>query len=186
MLFVYLYRRFTSQVESFSTVTGKAFRPLLIDLGLWRYFASAVALTLLILMVVLPMMVLALMAFLPYYHVPTWETWQTLTLNNFRYILTSPRVYRAVGNSLFLATVGASLCMFIAALTAYITVRTKLAARGASGSSGFYPLGLSRHSAGPGPPMGLRRLPHPDLRYHLDHYDRLCDALSSLRASRCE
>lgn len=130
LLFVYLYRRFTSQVESFSTVTGKAFRPLLIDLGLWRYFASAIALLLLIVMVVLPMMVLGLMAFLPYYHVPTWETWHTLTLNNFRYILTNPRVYRAFGNSLFLATVGASLCMFIAALTAYITVRTKLAARG--------------------------------------------------------
>jgi len=35
LVFVYLYRRFTSQVESFSTVTGKGFRPHQIALGPW-------------------------------------------------------------------------------------------------------------------------------------------------------
>jgi len=130
LFFVYLYRRFTSQVESFSTVTGKAFRPHQIDLGRWKYAASTVAVILLILMVVLPLMVLTLMSILPYYHVPTWETWKVLTLKNFTYIFQNERVYRAFGNSLFLAVVGATLCMFLAALTSYITVRTKVAARG--------------------------------------------------------
>ena len=130
LIFVYLYRHFTSQVESFSTVTGKAFRPFPIDLGAWKHFASAVALVLLIIIVVLPMLVLLLMALLPYYHVPTWESLQNLTLNNFRYVLSNQRVYRAFGNSLFLATVGASLCMLLAVLTAYLTVRTKIAGRG--------------------------------------------------------
>ncbi|MBI2997599.1 MAG: iron ABC transporter permease, partial [Deltaproteobacteria bacterium] len=54
LLFVYLYRRFTSQIESFSTVTGKGFRPHQIDLGGWRYLGTLVALLLLVLMVVLP------------------------------------------------------------------------------------------------------------------------------------
>lgn len=130
LIFVYLYRHFTSQVESFSTVTGKAFRPFPINLGAWKHFASVVALVLLIMMVVLPMLVLLLMALLPYYHVPTWESLQNLTLNNFRYVLSNQRVYRAFGNSLFLATVGASLCMLLAVLTAYLTVRTKIAGRG--------------------------------------------------------
>ena len=130
LLFVYLYRRFTSKVESFSTVTGKAFRPHQIELGRWRYLASSVAFVLLILMVVLPFMVLLLVSVLPYYHVPTWETWKNLTLSNYRYILDTQRVHKAFGNSLFLAIVGASLCMFLAALTSYITVRTKIVARG--------------------------------------------------------
>src|SRR5262249_25390285 len=56
LLFVYLYRRFTSQVESFSTVTGKGFRPHQIDLGKWKYLASAVAFLLLLLLVVLPIL----------------------------------------------------------------------------------------------------------------------------------
>jgi len=129
-LFVYLYRRLTSQVENFSTVTGKAFQPHQINLGRWRYLASAVALVLLTLMVILPFAVLALVAFLPYYHVPGWHTWQSITVDHFREILDNTRVYKAFANSIFLAVVGASVCMLLAAITSYLTVRTKIAGRG--------------------------------------------------------
>jgi iron(III) transport system permease protein len=117
-------------VESFSTVTGKGFRPHQIDLGRWRFLASGVALLLLVMLVLLPILVLLLVALLPYYHVPTWETWQNLTLDNFRYVWTTSRVHKAFGNSFFLALVGATSCMVLASLASYITVRTKLAARG--------------------------------------------------------
>ncbi|MGE5215397.1 MAG: ABC transporter permease, partial [Chloroflexota bacterium] len=130
LVFVYLYRRFTSQVESFSTVTGKGFRPHQIDLGPWRYAASGVALLMLILLVLLPILVLLLVALMPYYHVPTWHTWQNLTLDNFRYVWATPRVHKAFANSLFLALVGATVCMLLASLASYITVRTKIAGRG--------------------------------------------------------
>jgi iron(III) transport system permease protein len=130
LVFVYLYRRFTSQVESFSTVTGKGFRPHQIDLGKWRYGASALALLLLVLLVALPILVLTLVAILPYYHVPTWQTWQNLTLDHFRYVWITPRVHRAFINSLMLALIGATACMILASLASYITVRTKLAGRG--------------------------------------------------------
>jgi iron(III) transport system permease protein len=130
LVFVYLYRRFTSQVESFSTVTGKGFRPHQIDLGRWRYAASGVALLLLVLLVVLPILVLILVAILPYYHVPTWDTWKNLTLDNFRYVWETARVHKAFLNSLFLALVGATACMILASLASYITVRSKIAGRG--------------------------------------------------------
>lgn len=130
LVFVYLYRRFTSQVESFSTVTGKGFRPHQIDLGPWRYAASGIALLLLMMLVALPILVLILVAILPYYHVPTWQTWQNLTLDNFRYVWVTPRVHKAFMNSLFLALVGATACMLLASLASYITVRTKIAGRG--------------------------------------------------------
>jgi iron(III) transport system permease protein len=130
LLFVYLYRHFTSQVESFSTVTGKGFRPHQIDLGSWRYAASGFAFLLLVLLVVLPILVLLLVALLPYYHVPTWQTWRNLTLENFRYIWATSRVLKAFANSIFLALSGATICMVLASLASYITVRTKLAGRG--------------------------------------------------------
>jgi iron(III) transport system permease protein len=117
-------------VESFSTVTGKGFRPHQIDLGRWRYLASGIALGMLILLVILPILVLMLVSILPYYHVPTWQTWQNLTLDNFRFVVENPRVFRAFRNSIFLALGGATVCMALAALTAYITIRTKIAARG--------------------------------------------------------
>jgi iron(III) transport system permease protein len=130
LLFVYLYRRFTSQVESFSTVTGKGFRPHQIELGPWRYAATGVASLLLILLVVLPLLVLTLVAILPYYHVPTWQTWHNLTASHFHYVWATPRVHKAFINSLILALLGATLCMLLASLAAYITVRTKIAGRG--------------------------------------------------------
>jgi iron(III) transport system permease protein len=130
LLFVYIYRRFTSQVESFSTVTGKGFRPHQIDLGGWKYAASVVALLLLTLLVALPILVLLLVAVLPYYHVPTWQTWSHLTLDHFRYIWTTSRVHKAFSNSMLLALSGATICMLLASFASYITVRTKIAGRG--------------------------------------------------------
>jgi iron(III) transport system permease protein len=130
LVFVYIYRRFTSKVESFSTVTGKGFQPHQIDLGRWRYPAAAVAFVLLMILVVLPFLVLLLVSLMPYYHVPTWQTWKHLTLGNFTFILESTRAHRAFYNSMFLALVGATICMFLASLTAYMTIRTKIAGRG--------------------------------------------------------
>jgi iron(III) transport system permease protein len=130
LIFVYLNRHFTSRVEQFSTVTGKAFRPQQIDLGRWKYLASTIVLVLLTIMVILPLLVLLLVALLPYYHVPTWETWRSLTLSHFQEILRNDRTYRAFGHSLFLAGAGASICMLLAALVSYFTVKTKISGRG--------------------------------------------------------
>jgi iron(III) transport system permease protein len=130
LIFVYLNRRFTSQVEQFSTVTGKGFRPQQINLGRWKYLASSIVLVLLAIMVILPMLVLLLVALLPYYHVPTWEAWHTLTLSHFQEISRNERTYRAFGNSLFLAVAAASICMLLAALASYFTVKTKISGRG--------------------------------------------------------
>ncbi len=139
LAFVYIYRLFTSRGENFSTVTGKGFRPHQIDLGRWKYLASLIALALLVLMVILPFLVLLLIAFLPYYHVPTWQTWRTLTLDHFRTVLESERVYRAFMNSIFLAIVGATLCILLASLAAYFTVRSKIAGRGVLEALVFIP-----------------------------------------------
>ncbi|HKA32365.1 MAG TPA: iron ABC transporter permease [Candidatus Binatia bacterium] len=130
LVFVYLYRRFTSQVENFSTVTGKGFQPHQIDLGRWRYPATGIAFLLLIVLVVLPFLVLLLVSLLPYYHVPTWQTWHNLTSANFKFVLENTRAHRAFVNSFILAIGGATICMFLASLTAYMTIRTKIAGRG--------------------------------------------------------
>jgi iron(III) transport system permease protein len=129
LLCVYLYRLFTAKADSFSTVTGKGFRPQPVDLDRWRYAASGFALLVLFMMVILPILVLLLIAFLPYYHVPTWADWHTLSLRHFREIFHQGRIYRAFANSGFLAVVGATVCMLLASMIAYFTVKTKIAGR---------------------------------------------------------
>jgi iron(III) transport system permease protein len=130
LVFVYLYRRFTARVESFATVTGKGYRPNLIDLGRWRYAAAALAAAILVLMVVAPVLMLALTSVLPYYQVPTLAAMQTATLKHYEYIFENERVYHALGTSLFLAIVGSTVAMALAGLIGYVTAKTKARGRG--------------------------------------------------------
>jgi len=125
MLFVYFYRRMTLHSERYVTVTGRGYRPMIIDLGAWRYFASALAGLILILIVVLPFLVLIYVSFVSYVHVPGPKTWGLLTFENYLSNLTDSRTYEALKNSLFLAVCGATLCMLLAALTAWVTTKTK-------------------------------------------------------------
>ncbi len=129
MVFVYLYRRLTSRSERYVTVTGRGYRPMIIDLGKWRYFASSVAALILIFIVALPFIVLLYVSFITYVHVPGEKTWDLLTLEHYRSNLTDGRTYRALKNSLFLAVGGATLCMLLASVTAYLTTKTKTAGR---------------------------------------------------------
>jgi iron(III) transport system permease protein len=130
MVFVYLYRLLTQRSERYVTVTGRGYRPTLVDLGKWRYPAAGLAILILVLIVALPFLVLIYVSFVSYIHVPGPKTWELLTLDNYRTNLTDGRTYRALKNSIFLATGGATLCMLLAALTAWVTTKTRVAGRG--------------------------------------------------------
>jgi iron(III) transport system permease protein len=139
MFFVYFYRHLTARSERYVTVTGRGYRPMIIDLGKWRYAASALAGFILVLIVVLPSLVMIYVSFITYVHVPSAKTWELLTLDNYITNLSDTRTYRALQNSLFLAVVGATVCMFLAALTAWVTTKTKTVGRGVIEALTFIP-----------------------------------------------
>lgn len=139
LFFVYLYRRLTSQVERYATVTGKGFRPHLIDLRGWRYPASLTALLILLMMVILPFLTLFLISIMPYYQTPGWHILQNVTPKHYINMLQDDRIYRAFQNSLFLAVVGATVCILFAAVISYLTVKTKVVGRGLLESLAFIP-----------------------------------------------
>lgn len=130
LIFVYFYRRLTSRVERFTTVTGKGFRPHSIDLGKWKGLASSIALVMLFLMVVVPLLILILISLLPYYHAPDWESLRHLTLKHWADLYHQERVVKSIWASVRLALFGATACIFFASCIAYITVKTKIAWRG--------------------------------------------------------
>jgi iron(III) transport system permease protein len=139
MIFVYFYRRLTARTERYVTVTGRGYRPTIIDLGKWRYAASAVAGLILLLIVILPFVILIYVSFITYIHVPGPKTWELLTLDNYRSNLTDSRTFRALQNSVFLAVGGATLCMLIASVTAWVTTKTKSTGRGLIEALTFIP-----------------------------------------------
>jgi iron(III) transport system permease protein len=139
LFFVYLYRRFTVRVERFATVTGKGYRPNVVDLGRWRYVAAGSAGFILVLIVVLPVLMLFITSLLPYYQVPTLESAKLATLKNYAYVFQNDRIYQALGNSVFLAIAGATAAMLLAGVIGYITVKTKVRGRGLLEALTFLP-----------------------------------------------
>ncbi len=129
----------TSQVERYATLSGKAFSSRTIDLGRWKSLASSTAMLMLIIMVLFPLLTLLLISLLPYYFVPTLADLHSLTLKHYHDILEDDRVIRAVWNSLRLAIGGATLCMLLAVLISYITVKTKIPGRGILEGLAFIP-----------------------------------------------
>jgi len=115
--------------RSFVTVTGKGFRPNIIDLGNWKYVTLAANLLYLGITAFLPYTALLLVAFSKYWAGKIEPS--LFTLENFYYVLVeTPFTVRAIQNSLLLAVFGGGVCLFIGLIVSYLTLRTRLAFRG--------------------------------------------------------
>jgi iron(III) transport system permease protein len=161
LVFVWLYRRFTARVERFATVTGKGYRPNVVDLGRWRWVAAGAAALILVMIVVLPVLMLFITSLLPYYQVPTLASIDLLTLKHYGYVFTNDRVYQALGNSVFLAVAGATAAMLLAGLVGYITVKTKVRGRALLESLTILPWAFPSTALAIGLLWGYVRIPLP-------------------------
>ncbi|MBI3976231.1 MAG: iron ABC transporter permease, partial [Armatimonadetes bacterium] len=126
---IYLYGRVTREAARYATVTGKGFRPRVIDLGPWRYPAAAVIVAYLGVMVALPLFVLMWNSFLPFYMKPSLAALRLFTLDNYAFLFTLPKTTRAVVNSIGLSLGSATLVMLTTSVIAWITVRSRLPGR---------------------------------------------------------
>ena len=127
-LLIWLQRRIIAPRE-YTTVTGKGFRPNLIDLGPWKWLAFAINLFYILVAVVLPIFCLVVMSL----H-PVWQgkiVFADLTWWNYKKVLFfwwPEHIHAAVngiGNSFILAFVGATLAMLMAIVVSYMIHRTK-------------------------------------------------------------
>jgi iron(III) transport system permease protein len=126
---VYGQSRLSSRGSRYATMTGKGFRPRPIDLGAWRYLASAVFLLYFVLIVVLPFAVLAWSSLQPFYAVPSMAALARLTLDPYRTILGYPGLVRSVWNSVLLGVGSATLIMLVSSVICWIVVKTRMPGR---------------------------------------------------------
>ena len=127
--------------REFITVTGKGYRPSLIDLGKWKYVTLAFNLLYLFIGVIAPVFVLVMVSL----H-KLWKgkfDFQNLTLDNFTFMLTEYDTARtAIWNSLILGFFGATVGMVLCVLMVYILVRTKMKGRGVLDFVSSLPIGI--------------------------------------------
>jgi iron(III) transport system permease protein len=124
---LFLYRRIV-MAGSYVTITGKAFRPRVADIGPLRYLLLGVCLLYLFAAVGLPLVTL-LYASLQKIAVafPVAENW---TLENFRVAVTMNAVRSALANSLLLGFGTATIGVVLMGLLAWLIYRSRLPASG--------------------------------------------------------
>ncbi|MET0503312.1 MAG: ABC transporter permease subunit, partial [Candidatus Binatia bacterium] len=123
--FIPLQRRLITR-RQFTTVTGQ-FKPKIIDLGVWRYPATAfVALVIFVLDVVPLLSVLggSFMTRFGFFNLP--KTW---TLEYWRMALSDPRILQGLHNTLIVAVSAGLVGALVFSLIGYVLVRTKLPGR---------------------------------------------------------
>ena len=139
---VLIYGRITRGEERYATVTGKGYRPRVIDLGVWKYATLAVSFAIFFLAVILPVFVLLWSSFIPYYGVPSRELMEKMTFANYHYILNYPLALTAFKNSFYLSVGSATLVMLLTSIIAWITVKTKLPGRALLDNMTFIPIAM--------------------------------------------
>ncbi len=139
---VLLYQKMTRSEERYATVTGKGYRPRVIDLGNWKYLTCASTFFIFFLAVVLPIFILLWSSFIPYYGIPSRALLAKFTLDNYKYILDYPLAWTAFKNSFYLSVGSATLVMFLTSVIAWITVKSKIRGRGFLDNMAFIPIAM--------------------------------------------
>ena len=126
-LMLFLYRRLIAG-RSYVTISGKAFRPRVMDVGRLRWLLFAVCVLYVLLSVALPLMTLAFasvqkiaVAF------PAASNW---TLANYQTAFTMNAVRAALGNSLLLGVATASIGVVLMGLISWLIYRSRLPGSG--------------------------------------------------------
>lgn len=126
---IYMQSRLSSRSGRYATVSGKGFRPRVMDVGRWRYLLSGLFLLYVFLVVVLPFVVLLWSSLQKYYSVPTWAALKTVSFGAYRTVLDYPGFLTAVQNSATLAIGSATGIMLVTSVICWIVVKTKIPGR---------------------------------------------------------
>ena len=137
-----LYQRVIVRSERYVTVTGKAYRARLIDLGGWKYLGVAFMFIFLLLDFILPLLTLFWASLVPFYQVPSMRALRTISLVAYIDAIRYPGVLNAIENSLLLSVMGGIVTLFIAAIVSWIVVRSNVTGRRVLDFLAFSPIAI--------------------------------------------
>lgn len=123
VILLFVQSRIIGDVGRYKSVSGKATRKSVFDLGVLRIPAAAVLMLYVALLIVGPMLAIFVRSFVTVLS-PLIPISEVLTLQNFQAIFASPRFMRAVTNSVLLATGGGMIAVAFAAMAAIVCYRS--------------------------------------------------------------
>lgn len=135
-----LINRDRGDSKEFATVTGKGFRPAVLDLGRARWPLGIAVIVYFLLTTVLPMAVLLWTSFLPYFQTFSAEALRQMSFDNYATLFGDRIFGRTVVNSVILALGSATIIMVLTAVAAWLVVRTRIPGRRVIDQLAFLPL----------------------------------------------
>jgi iron(III) transport system permease protein len=125
MLLLVWHHRLAGNARRYQTITGKGYRPRVLDLGRGRLLASGLLLATFLLVTVLPVGMLLFTSLQPFYEGVTLESFQRFSLENYATIL-SPGSFRdSIVNTLLLGVATATAVVPSTALCAWLVSRRR-------------------------------------------------------------
>jgi iron(III) transport system permease protein len=136
------YQKATAHAEKFAVITGKGFRPTVMDLGRGKYLVSVSIVLFMVIFYILPLTVLVWASLIPFYTLPSVNALRMVTLDNYRNIFDYPAVVRAFKNSFVLSASSATAVMLLTAISSWIVVKTKISGRKILDGLTFIPIAI--------------------------------------------
>ena len=139
---VLLYLRVTRVAEKYATITGKNYRPRLIDLGTWRYGVFSMVAAILFIGVFLPLAIVLWASFMPFYAQPSWSMLSLATFDNYISVFELDEFYRAFMNNIVAGVSAATIAVLLSVGIAWIVIRTDIPGRKILDVIAFAPIAL--------------------------------------------
>ncbi|RPI47448.1 MAG: iron ABC transporter permease [Betaproteobacteria bacterium] len=127
---IFIYRAMTAESEKFVTISGRGYRPAVIELKGARIPLFIAVALLSFVMAILPVAVLIYTSFVPYVMAPSARAFELMSLRHWTAVLTDPLSLLSLKNSLFLGVAGATAGVALSIFVAYVVVKVKTRAAG--------------------------------------------------------
>lgn len=117
------YSRVMRHGFKYGVITGKGYRPKMIDLGGFKYLGLGFVVFYILLAVILPFIALVWASLLPYIQLPTRDIFSVLTLDAYRGIPAALGGFKPILNTLVLITAAPLICLFLSLMISWVRVR---------------------------------------------------------------
>lgn len=134
---IVLYRALTAESEKYVTISGRGYRPAVIELKAAKLPLFAVMALLSVILIVLPVAVLFYTSLVPYSMVPSARAFSLMSWKHWIEVVEDPISLQSLKNSLFLGVAGATLGVLLSIFVAYVVVKVKTRASGLLESLSF-------------------------------------------------
>lgn len=125
VVLLHFYNKLSRHSERYQTITGKGFRPRVIDLGKWKYLTAAILVLSFLLMIGFPLGIVIYASLQPFYEGLTLDSLSRFTLANYSEVFSSGSFREPIVNTLILGSVTAAAVGPFTALCAWLAVRRR-------------------------------------------------------------